>query len=103
MHKPSNMSYKLLKYDDPNFPLAETDEDRLFQRTLPTSPADGAHTALQIDFTLGSSTYATMALREILKAETSSQHQKGLTEAMLARDGPVTDDIEMATNQETVS
>lgn len=85
MHKPSNMSYKLLRYDDPNFPLTETDEDRMFKRTLPEPPAEGEHLALQLDMTLGSSTYATMALREILKAETGSEHQKGLTKAMLAK------------------
>lgn len=85
MHLPSNMSYKMLRYDDPNFPLTETDEDRMFKRTLPEPPAEGVHLALQLNMTLGSSTYATMALREILKAETGSEHQKGLTKAMLAK------------------
>lgn len=85
MHKPTNMSYKLMRYDDPNFPLAATDEDKLLNRTLPTPPEDGQHLALQIDLTLGSSTYATMAMREILKEETSSQHQKELTLAMLEK------------------
>lgn len=85
MHKPANMTYKLMRYDDPNFPLAMTDEDRIFKRTLPDPPTEGQHLALQLDLTLGSSTYATMAIREILKEETSADHQKGLTMAMLAK------------------
>lgn len=39
----------------------------------------GAFLALKVEFTLGTSQYATMALREIMRAETSSQVQSTLS------------------------
>jgi tRNA(Glu) U13 pseudouridine synthase TruD len=40
---------------------------------------DGQHLALRVEFTLGTSQYATMALREIMRAETSSQAQSTIS------------------------
>lgn len=40
---------------------------------------DGQYLALKVEFTLGTSQYATMALREIMRAETSSQVQSTLS------------------------
>ena len=37
--------------------------------------------ALQISLSLGTAAYATMALREVTKAETSSHYQSALTQA----------------------
>ena len=37
--------------------------------------------ALQINLSLGTAAYATMALREVTKAETSSYYQSALTQA----------------------
>ena len=42
---------------------------------------DGKFCALQINLTLGTAAYATMALREVTKTETSSHFQTGLTQA----------------------
>jgi tRNA pseudouridine13 synthase len=40
---------------------------------------DGQHLAIKVEFTLGTSQYATMALREIMRAETSSQAQSTIS------------------------
>lgn len=40
---------------------------------------DGQYLALRVEFTLGTSQYATMALREIMRAETSSQAQSTIS------------------------
>lgn len=46
---------------------------------LTTFKLDGRFLALKVEFTLGTSQYATMALREIMRAETSSQAQSTLS------------------------
>lgn len=45
--------------------------------------------ALKVSFDLGTAAYATMALREITKVDTSSAHQKSLTEASEDRKQPL--------------
>ncbi len=43
--------------------------------------SEGSLTALKVEFSLPSSCYATMALREVLKEDTSSAHQSTLNTA----------------------
>ena len=50
----------------------------------PKSEESGEKLALRVEFDLDSASYATMALREILKSETSNVNQRALTEAMMA-------------------
>jgi tRNA pseudouridine13 synthase len=86
-----------MRYNDPTEKLCNTDVDRLEGADEPmgikgnfrnkrlcstiieindSHPLlDGQHFALKVEFTLGTSQYATMALREIMRAETSSQAQ----------------------------
>ena len=85
MHRPGDLTYKLMHYDDANQPLSQTDEELVTGRSIPPFLESGAHQALQISMTLGSSTYATMALREVLKQDTSAGLQKELTKGMEKR------------------
>lgn len=90
-----------IRYNDPTAKLCNTDVDRLLNVPEPVGIfgkwlkylfvssymwiinkipiIDGEHLALKVEFTLGTSQYATMALREIMRAETSSQAQSSIT------------------------
>lgn len=71
----------MLQYTDPDVALAQADEDRLLMFDPPVVEEDGRFRALQVGLTLGTAAYATMALRELTKTETSSHFQTGLTQA----------------------
>ncbi|CAE6360957.1 unnamed protein product [Rhizoctonia solani] len=79
IHHPKALSWMTMRYTDPNVPLAQSDEDAILGLDKPMIDTDGRFLALQIRLTLGTSAYATMALREITKTETSSFHQTNLT------------------------
>jgi tRNA pseudouridine13 synthase len=81
MHLPKEVSWRILRYTDPEVPLAQTDEDKILGFDQPRPREDGKFVALQIELQLGSAVYATMALREVTKAETSSHYQSVLTQA----------------------
>jgi tRNA pseudouridine13 synthase len=81
IHLPRELSWRVLRYTDPDVALAQSDEDRLLGFDPPALVEDGKFLALQINMTLGTAAYATMALREITKAETSSHFQSNLTQA----------------------
>ena len=70
-----------MKYTDPDVPLAQSDEDKLLGFPPPVSDENGKFLALQINLQLGTAAYATMALREVTKTETSSHYQTSLTQA----------------------
>lgn len=91
------MSWSVLRYTDPDIPLAQADEDRLLGFDPPVVAEDGKFMAVQVSFTLGSAAYATMALREITKMDTSSHVQSSLTqkaEDQLYRGGGIEEDPE---------
>ena len=71
----------MLRYTDPDVPLAQADEDSLLGFDAPAVVEDGKFIALQIRLQLGTAAYATMALREVTKADTSSHAQMRLTYA----------------------
>ncbi|MCO5588297.1 hypothetical protein L7F22_042252 [Adiantum nelumboides] len=88
LHLPKNVSYELVRYTDPNVNLVQSDEDKILGLETPprpvgfdepVDPTTPSFVALILRFTLGVSAYATMAIREILKQETSSNHQRELT------------------------
>lgn len=75
------MSWSVLQYTDPDVALAQADEDKLLGFDPPSVVENGKFMALQIKLTLGTAAYATMALRELTKMETSSHFQTELTQA----------------------
>ncbi|KAI0701819.1 pseudouridine synthase [Cytidiella melzeri] len=79
MHLPSELSWSVLRYTDPDVALAQADEDKLLGFDPPKIDDSGKFMALQIQLQLGTAAYATMALREITKTETSSHYQTALT------------------------
>ena len=81
MHLPKELSWTTMRYTDPDVPLAQSDEDKLLGMPPPATVEDGKFLALQINLQLGTAAYATMALREVTKTETSSHYQTTLTQA----------------------
>jgi tRNA pseudouridine13 synthase len=80
LHLPKELSWSVLRYTDPDVPLAQSDEDQLLGNEPPAPDPDGRFLALQVRLTLGTAAYATMALREVTKTDTSSHFQSGLTQ-----------------------
>ncbi|XP_028412402.1 pseudouridylate synthase 7 homolog [Dendronephthya gigantea] len=77
--KPESLSWEITCYDDPTVSLVETDYDRMMGVTKPAvSCSDGKYKALRMEFTLPSSSYATMLVREILKTDTSPSYHSSL-------------------------
>jgi len=81
IHLPKELSWSALRYTDPDVSLAQADEDKLLGFDSPVISEEGRFMALQIRLSLGTAAYATMALREITKTETSSHFQTSLTNA----------------------
>lgn len=81
MHLPKELSWSVLRYTDPDVPLAQADEDKLLGLEPSAAVEDGRFLALQVALQLGTAAYATMALREVTKTETSSHFQTSLTQA----------------------
>jgi len=81
LHLPKELSWSILRYTDPDVPLAQSDEDKMLGFEPPVVDEDGKFLALQINIQLGTAAYATMAIREITKTDTSAQSQTILTQA----------------------
>ena len=57
-----------MKYNDPDVALSQSDEDKLLGLDVPPTDEEakeGKFAALQVRLTLGTSSYATMALRQV--------------------------------------
>uniref|UniRef100_A0A8B9PCZ4 Pseudouridylate synthase 7 homolog n=1 Tax=Apteryx owenii TaxID=8824 RepID=A0A8B9PCZ4_APTOW len=81
--RPQNVNWEVVAYDDPRIPLFNTDLDKLEGKPLPVLPTDGKFRALKMEFSLPPSTYATMAIREVLKMDTSIKNQTQLNTTWL--------------------
>ncbi|XP_067420586.1 pseudouridylate synthase 7 homolog isoform X2 [Emydura macquarii macquarii] len=76
--RPQNVSWEVVAYDDPRIPLFNTDLDKLEGKPPPVLVTEGKFKALKMEFSLPPSTYATMAIREVLKMDTSIKNQTQL-------------------------
>uniref|UniRef100_A0A6J0TX35 Pseudouridylate synthase 7 homolog isoform X2 n=1 Tax=Pogona vitticeps TaxID=103695 RepID=A0A6J0TX35_9SAUR len=76
--RPQNVSWDLVTYDDPKIPLFTTDLDKLEGKLPAVLATEGKYKALKMEFSLPPSTYATMAIREVLKMDTSIKNQTQL-------------------------
>nr|XP_044992071.1 pseudouridylate synthase 7 homolog isoform X2 [Jaculus jaculus] len=81
--RPQNVSWEVVAYDDPKIPLLNTDVDKLEGKPPPVFASEGKYRALKMDFSLPPSTYATMAIREVLKRDTSIKKQTQLNTTWL--------------------
>ncbi|XP_074235376.1 pseudouridylate synthase 7 homolog isoform X3 [Saimiri boliviensis] len=81
--RPQNVSWDVVAYDDPKIPLFNTDVDNLEGKPPPVFASEGKYRALKMDFSLPPSTYATMAIREVLKMDTSIKNQTQLNTTWL--------------------
>ncbi|XP_072715521.1 pseudouridylate synthase 7 homolog isoform X1 [Ciconia boyciana] len=81
--RPQNVNWEVVAYDDPRIPLFPTDLDKLEGKPLPVLPTHGKFRALKMEFSLPPSTYATMAIREVLKMDTSIKNQTQLNTTWL--------------------
>uniref|UniRef100_A0AAR2JBZ5 Pseudouridylate synthase 7 homolog n=1 Tax=Pygocentrus nattereri TaxID=42514 RepID=A0AAR2JBZ5_PYGNA len=81
--RPSDVSWEVIQYDDPKVPLIYTDVEKLENKSLPVYLKEGKYRALKMEFSLPPSTYATMAIREVLKMDTSIKNQTQLNTVWL--------------------
>ncbi|XP_043275494.1 pseudouridylate synthase 7 homolog [Venturia canescens] len=70
-----DLSWKIVRYDGYHDDLIASDIDEMRKVEAPKIETEGKHKALILEFSLNPSTYATMALREILEHDTSAQAQ----------------------------
>ncbi|XP_034735894.1 pseudouridylate synthase 7 homolog isoform X1 [Etheostoma cragini] len=76
--RPSDVSWEVIKYDDPRVSLVHSDLEKLENKPPPVFNEEGKYRALRMEFSLPPSTYATMAIREVLKLDTSIKKQTQL-------------------------
>lgn len=76
--RPSDVSWEVIQYDDPRISLVHSDFEKLENKPAPVFNKEGKYRALRMEFSLPPSTYATMAIREVLKLDTSIKKQTQL-------------------------
>ncbi|KAM4747049.1 pseudouridylate synthase 7 homolog isoform 2-T2 [Rhinophrynus dorsalis] len=81
--RPQDVRWEVVAYEDPKIPLVETDLDKMEGKPLPELNKEGKYKALKMEFSLPPSTYATMAIREVLKMDTSIKNQTQLNTVWL--------------------
>lgn len=76
--RPTDVSWEVIQYDDPRISLVHSDFEKLENKPAPVFNKEGKYRALRMEFSLPPSTYATMAIREVLKLDTSIKKQTQL-------------------------
>lgn len=85
VRRPIDLTWDFFRYSDPTKPLVQTDLAALRNEPLPQGDPTGPMRAVVLSFTLPSSTYATMLLRELTKQATDLAHQKELNVGLPTR------------------
>ncbi|XP_046752545.1 pseudouridylate synthase 7 homolog [Diprion similis] len=83
---PSDISWRIMRYQERHDDLILCDIDEMRGLSAPKENPEGRYKALIVEMSLRPSTYATMALREILKCDTSSQTQAAQSAANKAEE-----------------
>ncbi|XP_050672495.1 pseudouridylate synthase 7 homolog [Leptidea sinapis] len=78
--RPGEVTWRLVRYHQPTADLLLSDRDQLEGVTATGDQTDGKYSALLLTLSLPPSCYATMALRELLKMDTSSSTQAKLND-----------------------
>ncbi|KAF9118439.1 multisubstrate pseudouridine synthase 7 [Mortierella sp. 14UC] len=78
LSKPENVEWEIVRYDQADIPLTLTDQEKMEGKPQPEAVANGKYLALILNLTLKSSQYATMAIREVCKQDTSAGFQATL-------------------------
>ncbi|CAH0627462.1 unnamed protein product [Chrysodeixis includens] len=73
--RPRDVWWRCVHYTDPFADLIASDLDHMQNKEITAIVDDGKYKALLLNMTLPASCYATMALRELLKVDTSSDNQ----------------------------
>lgn len=80
--RPKDFDFEIKEYFDPLQPLLQTDLMKVNDEDVSIQPKSDEHSALKVGmivgFTLPSSSYATIAIRELTKRPTSNEYQKEL-------------------------
>lgn len=92
--KPEKLDWKIVGYDKSDDNLIHSDYQLLGGSKQPEVKEGATHKALVLDFQLPKSVYATMALREILKVDTSARHQQSLQQSNENVDNDENDEAE---------
>lgn len=90
--KPIDLNWYFMKYNLDTDQLIRSDVEEIRGEIEPKSIEDGSQKALILEFTLPSSSYATMALREIMKRDTSVANQVQLQQTT-AKNEPTTTEL----------
>lgn len=93
--KVDDLKWYFMKYNHENDTLIRSDLEELRGVDEPKSVENGKMTALILELSLPASSYATMALREITKTNTSTAHQIQLQQSISSNleDKPTDDKI----------
>jgi len=75
---PADLTWEIVHHDDPIQPLSLTDLDLLDGKSMEGSTT-GRFKSLKLSFNLDTASYATMALRELTRTDTSSGYYASLT------------------------
>ncbi|XP_041112276.1 pseudouridylate synthase 7 homolog [Polyodon spathula] len=81
--RPQEVSWEVISYDDLKIPLVHTDVEKLERKLPPVCRKEGKYRALRMEFSLPPSCYATMAICEVLKMDTSIKNQMQLNTVWL--------------------